>query len=103
MTPFQPGRFNDEKAWFEFLLTRGIPIGAVRKSTLIFGLTVGVHSEWAYKTLESAVDGIIDFKLDETVNPPRSMIRIRRLRDVAYDAGWHPLKTTKNFELILGK
>jgi KaiC/GvpD/RAD55 family RecA-like ATPase len=96
-------RFNEEKAWFEFLLTRAIPVGPVMKSPLIFGLTLGVHSEWAYKTLESAVDGVIDFDLDETVNPPRSMVRIRRLREVAYDARWHPLKIDKNFEVTLDK
>jgi KaiC/GvpD/RAD55 family RecA-like ATPase len=99
-----PGtRFNDEKAWFEFLLTRIIPMASIRKMTKILGLTIGVHNEWGYKTLESVVDGIIDFKLDEATNPPRSIMRIRRLREVSYDPGWHPLTRTAKFEFTLEK
>ncbi len=96
-------RFNDEKAWFEFRLTRVNPMGQTRKSTLIFGLTMGVHSEWAYKTQESAVDGIIDFRLDDTVDPARNVIRIRRLREIAFDGHWHNLKLTDNFQVVLDK
>ncbi|HUO41876.1 MAG TPA: hypothetical protein VMU35_02795, partial [Methylomirabilota bacterium] len=58
-------RFNDEKAWTEFMLTRVLPIGPVKKSTLVFGIMKGVHSEWAYKQLEGSSDGIIDFRLDD--------------------------------------
>ena len=99
-----PGtRFNDEKPWFEFLLTRIIPMAPIRKMTKLLGLTIGVHSEWAYKTLESVVDGIIDFKLDEAANPPRNLMRIRRLREVSYNPGWHSLTRTAKFEVLLEK
>ena len=99
-----PGtRFNDEKSWFEFVLTRIIPMATIRKMTKLFGLTVGVHSEWAYKTLESVVDGIIDFKLDETTNPPRNVMRVRRLREIRYDGRWQALTTTAKSEVRLGE
>ncbi len=97
----QGTRFNDEKSWFEFLLTRVIPMTSTRKMTKIFGLTVGVHSQWAYKSLETVVDGIIDFKLDESENLPRNMMRIRRLREVSYDPSWHALAKTPTFEIVL--
>jgi KaiC/GvpD/RAD55 family RecA-like ATPase len=73
------------------------------RPTKLLGLTIGVHSEWAYKTLESVVDGIIDFKLDETANPPRNMMRIRKLRELAYDPGWYSLKRSAEFEVMLEK
>lgn len=50
-------RFNDEKSWIEFGLTRGFPAARVRKSTSITGMMADTHSEWAYKQNESAVEG----------------------------------------------
>ena len=73
-------RFNDEKAWVEFLLTRGLPAGSMQKLIGIRGIAKGVHSEWVYKQLETAADGIIDFKLDETVDPPQNLIRGQKSR-----------------------
>jgi hypothetical protein len=44
-------RFNDEKNWIEFELSRRFPLAAIQKSTLILGIIRGIHSEWAYKQL----------------------------------------------------
>lgn len=93
------GRFNDERAWVEFELTRAFPLG----TPYIIGIVRGVHSDWAYKTLEAAVDGVIDFKADEAGEEVRSLIRIRFMRDVPFDSRWHVLKVGKNFEIILEK
>ena len=89
-------RFNDEKLWIEFMLTRVFPIASARKSTLIFGIMKGVHSEWAYRQLEGAVEGIIDFKLEEVGQTTRDMMRIRSMRNLGYDREWHELKVERN-------
>jgi len=47
-------RFNEERAWVEFILTRGIPSAYVTKSTTIAGIMLGVHPESVYKQLESS-------------------------------------------------
>jgi KaiC/GvpD/RAD55 family RecA-like ATPase len=94
-------RFNDEKAWIEFALTRAIPSSYSRKSTSIDGVLRGAHSEWAYRQLEAAYDGVIDFKLEEDGESTRDLIRIRSMRDAMYDRNWHELKIGKSFEVSI--
>jgi hypothetical protein len=96
-------RFNEEKSWVEFVRTRIIPIASLWKSTGIGGIIKGIHTDWAYKSLEAASDGVIDFKLDETGEEAKSLIRIRSLRNVGFDARWHPLKLSENSEVTLEK
>jgi KaiC/GvpD/RAD55 family RecA-like ATPase len=84
-------RFNDEKAWVEFLLTRLIPRAHRWKEVSMFGLMRNVHSDWVYKTLEGAADGVVDFKLDETGEETRDLVRIRSMRHVRFDRKWHKL------------
>ncbi len=94
-------RFNDDRAWVEFELTRGLAVAPLRKMTLLMGLISGVHNEWVYKTLEAAVDGIIDFKMEDTGKERRDVIGIRMMRNVGFDRSWHPLKIGENFEVTL--
>jgi len=95
-------RFNDEKLWVEFMLTRVYPIAPVRKSTLIFGIMKGVHSEWAYKQLEGSADGIIDFRLEGLENA-RDLVQIRTMRNVHFNRELHELNVGENFQVTLAK
>ncbi len=94
-------RFNDEKSWVDYVLAGPIRMGRIRGHTMIRGLMDGVHSDWAYKQLESAHDGIIDFKFDESRSPPRNQMRIRTMRNVRFDGSWHQLKLNDDFEVKL--
>jgi len=96
-------RFNDEKAWVEFALTRAIPAVLPGGQIGIIGIIRGVHSEWASKQLEAAVDGVLDFKLEEVGDETRNLIRVRNMHNVGFDARWHRLKTGENFEVTLEK
>ena len=96
-------RFNDEKNWLEFVVSRVFPAAALRKITAIRGFMKGVHSEKAYSRLEGAADGIIDFKLEELGEEAKNLMRIRSMRNVGFDSRWHPLKINENFEVILEK
>ena len=96
-------RFNDEKAWIEFALTRAIPSSYTRQSTSIDGILRGVHSEWAYNELEAAYDGVIDIRVIEKGEATRDMIRIRSMREVLHDRSWHELKIGSNFEISIQK
>ncbi len=73
------GRFNDEKSWVEVVVARGSPSASVMKSTRIVGVMSGSHSDWAYKQLEAAADGIIDFKLEEAEGEARNYMRLRTI------------------------
>jgi len=98
-------RFNDEKAWVEFEVTRAIQVAVagLHKSVWIRGVVKGVHSEWVYKRLEDAYDGIIDFKIDEERGEVRNLMRIRSMRGVGFDSRWHRLKIGDNLEVTLEK
>ena len=94
-------RFNEERSWVEFVRTRLIPISSLWTSTGIGGIIKGVHSEWVYKNLEAASDGVIDIKLDESKEEARSMMRIRSMRNVGFDAHWYPLKIAETSQVSL--
>lgn len=96
-------RFNDERNWVELYLTRPIPMAKSRKITQLIGFMDGVHSKWAYKQLEAASDGIVDFKIDESGAEARDLIRIRTMRKVDFDRRWHELKISGNLEVTLQK
>ena len=96
-------RFNEERNWVEMYLTRPIPMGKPRQLTQLMGVMSGVHSSWAYKQLEAAVDGIVDFKLDEGSDPVQNLIRLRSLRRVGFDGRWHRLKVSENMEVTIEK
>ncbi len=96
-------RFNEERAWIEFALTRAIPSSYARQSTSIDGILTGAHSEWAYTQLEAAYDGVIDVKIEEEGRTTRDVIRIRSMRDVLYDRNWHELAVADNFKVSIRK
>ena len=96
-------RFNDERAWVELELTRFVPASSIMQSTGIGGVIRGIHSDWVYKQLEAAYDGVIDFKVEEEGKTTRDLMRIRGLRNVGYDRDWHELKIGENFEVTLAK
>jgi len=96
-------RFNDEKAWVEFALTRAIPSSYSRQSTSIDGILNGVHSDWAYRQLEAAYDGVVDFRLEEDGKRSRDIMRIRSLRDLTHNRDWHELKVSKNLAVTIIK
>ena len=96
-------RFNDEKNWVEMFLTRPIPMSKSRQVTQLMGILSGVHSGWAYKQLEAAMDGIVDFKVEELGDETRDLMRIRSLRKVGFDRKWHELHVSESTEISIGK
>jgi KaiC/GvpD/RAD55 family RecA-like ATPase len=94
-------RFNDERAWVEFLLTRGIPAAFLTKSRTIVGIIEGLHSDTVYRQLEAAADGVIDLKLDSESDPPRNLMRIRSMRNVRFDGRWREMTYGEMFDIKL--
>lgn len=99
--PSAVARFNDEKTWVEYVLSRVVPTGSLRKTIVLRGAMKGVHTDWAYKQLEGAHHGIIDFKVEEVSGQWRNFISVRSMRDVGFDSRWHPLKIGDNSEITL--
>jgi KaiC/GvpD/RAD55 family RecA-like ATPase len=62
-----------------------------------------IHSEWDYRLVEDVVDGVVEFKLNESREETRNIIRLRRMRNAHFDRGWHELKTGDNFKVTLEK
>jgi KaiC/GvpD/RAD55 family RecA-like ATPase len=99
------GRFNEEKSWVELTIGRASPSASMMKSTRIVGLIRGIHSEWAYKMLEAATDGIVDFRLEEVADKvgeqASTIMRVRNMKNVGFDGRWHRIKAGTNFEAKL--
>lgn len=93
-------RFNDERAWVEFMLTRNVPSGR-SIGCVIDAIIRELHSEWVYKNLEAAYDGVVDFRLEETGEGTRSLIRIRSMRNIHFDRRWHELNADQSFDVTL--
>lgn len=89
-------RFNDEKNWVEFVLTRIVPTTQMRKETGIRGVMNGVCKDSVYRRLEGGHDGIIDVRLDESGESPANLVRVRVMRDVDVDGRWHQFKVNPN-------
>lgn len=94
-------RFNDERNWVELYLTRPIPMAKSRQVTQLLGFISGIHSNWAYKQLESVADGIVDFNLEEVNEVTRDLMRIRTMRKVGFDRKWHELTVGENLKITL--
>ena len=90
-------RFNDEKSWVEFMLTRVFPLAPATKSTLVFGIMKGVHSEWAYRQLEGSADGVVEFRLRDVGEETRDVMQIRSMRNVHYNRELTELRIDENF------
>jgi len=61
----------------------------------------GIHSEWVYRLMEGAVDGVVDLKLDESEEENRNIIRLKRMRNVGFDSRWHKLQLGKSSQVTL--
>lgn len=96
-------RFNDEKAWVEFVITRLIPRATKWNQVTIIGLMRGLHSDWVYKNLEGTADGVIDFRLEEATEETQDLMRIRSMRSIGFDRKWHQLNVAANSEVTLEK
>ena len=95
------GRFNEDKAWVEFILSREIPLGLGFGARTIHGIVNGVHEGWVYRRLEDSHDGVIDVKLEDGGENTIDLIRVRSMREVNFDRKWHQLKIGDNFEITL--
>ncbi len=97
-------RFNDEKVWIEFFLTRAFPSNILGGRTVTVNCILrGVHSNSAYEQLEAASDGVLDLKVEEVGEEVRNLIRVRNMRQVGFDSRWHRLSIDENFEVTLEK
>ena len=96
-------RFNDEKAWVEYVLTRVLPTASMLKTVDLRGAMKGVHSDWVYRQLEGAHDGVIDFRVEEESEQSRNFVCVKILRDVSFDGQRRELRILESMEVTLEK
>jgi KaiC/GvpD/RAD55 family RecA-like ATPase len=96
-------RFNDEKLFLEYELTRDFQENIQCEVTALTGFMSGIHSDSFYRRLEAEVDGVIDVKIEERSGEIVSLMRVRVMRNVAYDSRWHQLRVGGNFKVTLEK
>ena len=69
--------------------------------TQLVGLAKGVHNDWVYKRLEDAHDDVADLQIEESEGHISNLLRIRIMRDLAFDSKWHELVADEKLELTL--
>jgi len=94
-------RFNEEKPYLEWAISRVNP--NIRRTKRIFfeGFVRGIHTESFYKRLESDADGVIDLRVMERDEEAKSLLRIRSLKGQPHDARWHEIQIKRNGEATL--
>ncbi len=94
-------RFNEEKAYAEYLETRQNPQQRKMQRITIMGLVRGIHGDWFYKRMEAATDGVVDLQVMEREGKVKNFLRVRALRGLPHDSAWHPIEIKPNGEAVL--
>lgn len=101
LSPFL--RFNEEKAFLEWMETRDIPLERKLGRVMLAGFAKGLHGESLYKRLENTMDAVIDVQVMERGDEARSYLRIRSFKGQPHDARWHEIEIRPNGEAVLVK
>ena len=94
-------RFNEEKPWLEYTISRLNPNVRRAKRVYLMGLVRDIHTESFYKRLESDADGVIDLQVTERDGEAKNLLRIRSLKGQPHDARWHEVQIKRNGEATL--
>jgi hypothetical protein len=94
-------RFNEERAFLEWLETREHREVRFTKRIQLEGYVRGVHGESFYKRVEAAEDGVIDIRVVEQDGVPKNLLRLRTLKGQPHDNRWHEIEIKPNGEAVL--
>jgi len=96
-------RFNEEKAFLEWMESRVIPQERRGKRITLQGFIRGIHSDSLYRRMESASDGVIDLRVMESGEETKSFLRVRSLKGQPHDSRWHEIEIKSNGEATLSE
>ncbi len=94
-------RFNEEKPFVEWMESRVNPEERRMRRVTLQGFVRGVHSDWLYKRMEYAGDGVIEVKVMEHQDMPRNFLRVKSLKGQPHDSRWHEIDVKPSGEAIL--
>ena len=94
-------RFNEEKPYLEWMISRDNPNLRRAKRIAFEGVVRDIHTESFYKRLESDFDGVIDLRVRERDEEWRNFLCIRSLKGQPHDARWHEIQIKRNGEAAL--
>jgi len=91
-------RFNEERAYLEYLETRDLPLQRKLGRIGFRGVSKGVHHESFYARMEGAHDGLIEVRALERNDEIKNMLRITSLKGQPHDTRWHEIKVDSRGE-----
>ena len=94
-------RFNEEKPFLEWMISREHPTARRAKRVDFAGFVRGVHTESFYNQVETAYDGVIDLRVMERGEGWKNFLSIRSLKGQPHDARWHEIQVKRNGEAAL--
>jgi len=94
-------RFNEEKPYLEWLISRDHPSVRRAKRISFDGVLRGVHTESFYRQLEGDHDGVIDLRVMERDEEAKNFLRVRSVKGQPHDSRWHEIQIKRNGEAAL--
>ena len=94
-------RFNEEKPYLEWTISRMHPNLRRVKRVFFNGVVRDIHTESLYKRLESDFDGVIELRVMERDQEWKNLFCIRSLKGQPHDARWHEIQIKQNGEATL--
>ncbi len=61
----------------------------------------GLHSDWFYRRLENAADGLMEVKVAEQDEQLKIVLRVSSMKGQPHDARWHAIKIGSGGEAAL--
>jgi KaiC/GvpD/RAD55 family RecA-like ATPase len=96
-------RFNEERAFVEWIESRVNPSERKRRSITIQGFVRGIHTDQLYRLMENASDGVVDIRVVERGDETRNLLRVRGLKGQRHDTRWHEIVIKSNGEATLAE
>ena len=67
----------------------------------LHGFGRGLHSDWFYRRLENAADGLVEVRVMERDDKLGTFLRVSSLKGQQHDAGWHRVEVKPNGEALV--
>ena len=99
LSPFL--RFNDEKAFLEWIETRNLPLNRKVGRVLVDGISRRIHSDFFYARLEAAFDAVVEVRVIDRGEEVKNLLRVRAVKGLPHDSRWHEIDVKPNGEANL--
>jgi adenylate cyclase len=93
--------FSDEESIMNGWRTTFVPMAKARELLIMHALVKGVASDSFYRKTEAMADAVIDISAKEEGGRLENYVRLRVLRGMRFDSGWHRIELTSSGDVAV--